>query len=113
MLLTSTKPVSAQIITVSQNVPVLLTNFIVIPAATLILYLSLLVLVIPQLAFLLVYVVGGLNSTLTKIAQLPGASIEGLNPTLTQTVLIYVVILALYVLLRLRLSRHPLRLSRR
>lgn len=91
----------------------LLTNFIVIPAATLILYLSLLVLVIPQLAFLLVYVVGGLNSTLTKIAQLPGASIEGLHPTLTQTVLIYVVILALYVLLRLRLSRHPLRLSRR
>ena len=91
----------------------LLTNFIIIPAATLILYLSLLVLVIPQLAFLLVYVVGGLNSTLTKIAQLPGASIEGLHPTLTQTVLIYVVILALYVLLRLRLSRHPLRLSRR
>lgn len=91
----------------------LLTNFIVIPTATLILYLSLLVLVIPQLAFLLVYVVGGLNSTLTKIAQLPGASIEGLHPTLTQTVLIYVVILALYVLLRLRLSRHPLRLSRR
>lgn len=91
----------------------LLTNFIVIPAATLILYLSLLVLAIPQLSFLLVYVVGGLNSTLTKIAQLPGASIEGLHPTLTQTVLVYVVILALYVLLRLRLSRHPLRLSRR
>ena len=83
----------------------LLTNFIVIPAATLILYLSLLVLVIPQLAFLLVQVVGTLNSALARIAELPGASIDGLHPTLTQTVLVYVVILCVYVLFRLRLSR--------
>ena len=55
----------------------LLTNFIVIPAAMLILYLSLLVLLIPQLAFLLVQVVNGLNSVLTRMAQLPGASIDG------------------------------------
>ena len=87
--------------TVSQNVAVLLTNFIVIPAAMLILYISLLVLVIPQLAFLLVYVVEALNSTLTKIAQWPGASIDGLHPTLTQTILVYVVILCIYVLLAL------------
>ena len=83
----------------------LLTNFIVIPAAMLILYLSLLVLLVPQLAFLLVQVVSGLNSALAKIAQLPGASIDGLHPTLTQTMLVYVVILCVYVLLRLRLSR--------
>lgn len=83
----------------------LLTNFIVIPAAMLILYLSLLVLLIPQLAFLLVQVVGTLNTALAKIAQLPGASIDGLHPTLTQTVLVYVVILCVYVLFRLRLSR--------
>ena len=79
----------------------LLTNFIVIPAAMLILYLSLLVLLIPQLAFLLVQVVNGLNSVLTRMAQLPGASIDGLHPTLTQTVLVYVVIMAVYVLLSL------------
>ena len=79
----------------------LLTNFIVIPAAMLILYLSLLVLLIPQLAFLLVQVVGTLNTALAKIAQLPGASIDGLHPTLTQTVLVYVFIMAVYVLLSL------------
>ena len=79
----------------------LLTNFIVIPAAMLILYISLLVLVIPQLAFLLVYVVEALNNTLAKIAQWPGASIDGLHPTLTQTILVYVVILCIYVLLAL------------
>ena len=79
----------------------LLTNFIVIPAAMLILYLSLLVLLIPQLAFLLVSVVNGLNSVLTRMAQLPGASIDGLHPTLAQTVLVYVVIMAVYVLLSL------------
>ena len=79
----------------------LLTNFIVIPAAMLILYLSLLVLLIPQLAFLLVQVVNGLNSVLTRMAQLPGASIDGLHPTLTQTVLVYVFIMAVYVLLSL------------
>ena len=83
----------------------LLTNFIVIPAAMLILYLSLLVLLVPQLAFLLVQVVSGLNSALAKIAQLPGASIDGLHPTLTQTVLVYVFIHCVYVLLSLRLSR--------
>ena len=71
----------------------------------LILYLSLLVLLIPQLAFLLVQVVGTLNSALARIAELPGASIDGLHPTLTQTVLVYVVILCVYVLFRLRLSR--------
>lgn len=79
----------------------LLTNFIVIPAAMLILYLSLLVLLIPQLAFLLVQVVNGLNSVLTRMAQLPGACIDGLHPTQTQTVLVYVVMIAIYVLLSL------------
>lgn len=49
----------------------LLTNFIVIPAATLILYLSLVVLVIPSLAFLLVELVSLLNAVLTRMSAIP------------------------------------------
>ena len=76
----------------------LLTNFIVIPAATLILYCSLVVLVAPSLAYLLFEMVGGLNSLLAKIATIPGASIDNLHPTKTQTTMIYVIIVAVYLL---------------
>ena len=82
----------------------LLTNFVVVPAATLILYLSLLVLFIPPLTFLLVFVVGFLNKTLTLIASIPGASIEGLHPTVLQVTMVYVIIGAVYLLM-LRLGR--------
>ena len=85
----------------------LLTNFIVVPAATLILYLSLVVLFIPGLAYLLIYIVRQLNICLAYIATIPGASIEGLHPTITQTTMIYVIIVAVYLLvLRLRPSLH-------
>ena len=85
----------------------LLTNFIVVPAATLILYLSLVVLLIPGLAYLLICIVRLLNTCLAYIATIPGANIEGLHPTITQTTMIYVIIVAVYLLvLRLRPSLH-------
>ena len=81
----------------------LLTNFIVIPAATLILYLSLVVIAVPTLAFILLYVVSVLNAVLAWVATIPGASIEGLHPTILQTAMIYVIIAAVYLLIvRLR-----------
>ena len=76
----------------------LLTNFIVIPAATLILWLSFVVLLFPSLAYLILYVVSGLNSVLTHLASLPGASIEGLCPSLLQVAMVYVIITAFYLL---------------
>ena len=82
----------------------LLTNLVVVPAATLILYLSLLVLLIPSLAYLLIYIVDALNHLLTWITKLPGASIEGLHPTLLQVWMVYVIIGAVYLLLIRRTS---------
>ena len=77
----------------------LLTNFVVIPAATLILWLSPVVLVIPSLAYLLLYIVKCLNTVLGQIAVWPGASIEALHPSVLQTVMIYVVILCITYIL--------------
>jgi competence protein ComEC len=82
----------------------LLTNLLVVPAATLILYLSLMVLLIPALAYLLIYVVDYLNQLLLWMAALPGASIEGLHPTLLQVLMVYVIIGAVYLLLIRRTS---------
>ena len=82
----------------------LLTNLMVVPAATLILYLSLLVLLIPSLAYLLIYIVDALNQLLLWITMLPGASIEGLHPTLLQVWMTYVIIGAVYGLLIRRTS---------
>ena len=76
----------------------LLTNFIVIPAATLILWLSPLVFLFPSLAYLLLYIVSVLNTLLSTIASIPGASIDGLHPTKLQTTMTYVVIVACYLL---------------
>lgn len=77
----------------------LLTNLIVIPAATLILWLSPVVLVFPSLAYLLLYIVKCLNTVLGQIAIWPGASIEALHPSVLQTVMIYVVIFCLTYIL--------------
>ena len=76
----------------------LLTNFIVIPAATLILWLSPIVFIFPSLAYLLLYIVSALNTLLTTIASIPGASIDGLHPTKLQATMTYVVIVACYLL---------------
>ena len=76
----------------------LLTNLIVIPGVTLILYLSMAVFVMPSLAYLLLYIVSILNTLLTAIASIPRASIDGLHPTKLQTTMTYVVIVACYLL---------------
>ena len=82
----------------------LLANLVVVPVAALILYLSLAVLLIPSLAYLLIYIVDTLNQLLVSIAALPGASIEGLHPTPLQVWMMYVIIFAVYLLLIRRTS---------
>lgn len=77
----------------------LLTNFIVIPAAFVILWLVLVVLAFPSVAYLLLYVVQWLNTILQAIASWPGASVEGLHPNTLQVVLIYVLIGCVYLLI--------------
>lgn len=77
----------------------LLTNFIVIPAAFVILWLVLVVLAFPSVAYLLLYVVQWLNTVLQAIASWPGASVEGLHPNTLQVVLIYVLIGCVYLLI--------------
>ena len=83
----------------------LLTNFIVIPAATLILYLSLATLLIPAIGVLLAGIVGLLNTTLLYISTIPGATIEGLQPSVMLTVSIYSIIFATYYLLWLTIPK--------
>ena len=78
----------------------LLTNLIVVPAATLILYGALVVMVVPAVGTLLARVVQCLNNILNWLSQLPGASIEGLSPSVLQTALCYVLVLLFYFLLR-------------
>jgi len=75
-------------------------NFVVLPAAVLILHLSIAALILPSLTYLLYIIVALLNRLLGFIATLPGASIEGLHPTLLQVCMVYVIILALWLLLR-------------
>lgn len=77
----------------------LITNLVVIPTATLILYLALLVLIVPSLAYLLNYIVTFLNTFLERMAAFPCASIEGLHPSVLQTAMIYVVIVTAYMLI--------------
>ena len=75
------------------------TNFIVVPAATLILYLSLIVLLVPSFTYILLYVVGILHSVLRYIASVPGASMGPLHPTLLQVMMVYVIVVSLYLLI--------------
>ena len=74
------------------------TNFIVIPAAMLILYLSLVVLLLPSFSYILFNIVAALNNLLAKMASIPGACIDNLHPTKTQTTMIYLIIVAVYLL---------------
>jgi competence protein ComEC len=77
----------------------LLTNFIVIPAAMVILWLSIVVLVFPSLAYILLYIVEFLNASLNRITTIPGACIDGLHPSVIQVVLIYILIFCSYLLI--------------
>lgn len=83
----------------------LLTNFIVIPAATIILYLALGALLIPSIGIILANIVGLLNTTLLYIASLPGATIEGMHPSVMLTISIYGIIFATYYLLWLTIPK--------
>ena len=83
----------------------LLTNFIVIPAATIILYLALGALLIPSIGIILANIVGLLNTTLLYIASLPGATIEGMHPSVMLTASIYGIIFASYYLLWLTIPK--------
>lgn len=74
----------------------LLTNFVAIPATTLILYLALATLLVPWFGTLLSLCVDGLNAALGFIVGLPGSSIEGLHPSPLQVVMVYVAVLAVY-----------------
>ncbi|MBQ8487463.1 MAG: ComEC/Rec2 family competence protein [Prevotella sp.] len=77
----------------------LLTNFVVIPATTVILWLAIATLAVPALGAVLLRVVGWLNGVLTLLAtRLPCPSIEGLHPTVVQTVAVYVVVLGLLMI---------------
>lgn len=78
----------------------LLANFIVIPAATVIVYGALLTLVFPPVGQLLVWVVRLLNHVLSAIADLPFSCIDNLHPTALQTVLIYILIALFYLFAR-------------
>lgn len=77
----------------------LLTNFIVLPAAYLILGLSLIVLLFPSLAYILLYIVDTLNAVLLRITAIPGSSIDGFHPNVLQVVLTYVIIFCIYLLI--------------
>ena len=77
----------------------LLTNFIVIPMTTVILYLALTALLLPMTGIALLTVVGWLNNALTFIAgRLPYPSIEGLHPSVLQTAMVYVIIVSLFLI---------------
>lgn len=83
----------------------LLTNFIVIPAATLILYLSLATLLIPSIGVILATIVGLLNTILLFFSTIPGATIDDLHPSVMLTVSIYGIIFATYYLLWLTIPK--------
>ena len=76
----------------------LLTNFVAVPTATLILWLAPLALCFSPFAHLLLYIASALNTVLTFLARLPLASIDGLHPSVLQIAMVYVILLALYLL---------------
>ena len=83
----------------------LLSNFIVIPCATIILYTTVLLFVcffmpVAQLFIgkALQTIVGAMNTALHSIAHLPGASIEELHPSILQLFFCYVLLLCAYCL---------------
>ena len=73
----------------------LLTNLIVLPAAYLILCGTLLMLVLPVAAPLVLWVVDALNQVLTIMSRLPLSSINDLHPSVAQVVMWYVAVAAL------------------
>ena len=77
----------------------LLTNLVVIPFATAILYGAVLVLLVPTLSSILLQLVGTLNSTLEGFSRLPMATIGNLHPSVLQVMMLYVLVTVLYLIL--------------
>lgn len=86
----------------------LLTNFLVMPAATMILYGALVVLVIPGLGPVLLAMVGILNKALGWLSQMPYASIDGLHPSVLQICLLYIGVVTLYWTVRMLAPLHDM-----
>lgn len=77
----------------------LVTNLIVIPLTTLILYAALATFILPFMGVVAVTLAQTMNGALSTISKMPLASIEGLHPSVLQVALCYVVVAAVYVLL--------------
>lgn len=97
------------------TVPVyfLLSNLVAIPAVTIILYLTVIMLALffvpafqQMVATLLMLVATSLNMFLLWVASLPGSSISGIYISAVQLLLIYVVIISLCLLCRILLLSH-------
>lgn len=82
-----------------------LSNLIVVPLATLLLYAAVLTLIVPQLGFLLMWIAALLNTLNTSLAALPLATIGGLHPSPLQVLLLYVAIAALWLAILLYTSK--------
>ena len=82
----------------------LLTNFIVVPCVTVLLYSAVAFFVVvplrPVTAWLLKAVAGAMNGSLQFIASLPGASIEGVSISGWQVFLVYVLLFLIFLLLK-------------
>ena len=91
----------------------MLTNIIVVPLATLILYGAVLMLLFPAMTNIMLLLVGLMNNAVSLIARLPLASIDGLQPSLLQVIMVYVIIATLYLLLRIVHSNHKGKTFRR
>jgi competence protein ComEC len=87
----------------------ILSNIIIVPLATLLLYAAVLTLIIPQLGFMLMWIASLLNAVTNRMANLPMASITGLHPSPLQVALLYVAIVTLWLLLLLYTPNRRLR----
>lgn len=97
----------------------LLTSFIVIPAATVIIYLTLAVLLLsfsPAASSIVATVLGSFVALEYRVLQLlsalPGSSVSGLHIGLLQVALAYIIIICLYSVLWLH-ETHPVALPKR
>ena len=78
----------------------LLTNFIVIPATTAVLWIAIGALLMPALGGVLLQMVSWLNATLSfVVTQLPCPSIDGLHPSALQTAMVYILITAVLIII--------------
>ena len=77
----------------------LVTNLLVIPLVTFILYTAIIALVFPPISTITVSIAHVMNKALDTISTWPLASVEGLHPSVLQVAMCYVVVATVYVLL--------------